>query len=67
MEVLGSDEELEEDEAALREGETSGSELEQLEENDVRFFPSSQLSVCCIVLVYHSLRLRTFSIISSKQ
>lgn len=38
MEVLGSDEELEEDEATLREGETSGSELEQLEENDVRCF-----------------------------
>lgn len=36
VEVLGSDEELEEEnEAALREGETSGSELEHLEENDL--------------------------------
>jgi hypothetical protein len=36
LEVSGSDEELEEeDEATFREGETSGSELGQAEENDV--------------------------------
>ena len=38
LEVSGSDEELEEeDEATLKEGETSGSELGQVEDNDVSY------------------------------
>lgn len=50
LEVSGSDEELEEeDEATLKEGETSGSELGQVEENDVSH--SCLFPFCCVVRI----------------